>query len=58
MQPQRAKDITNSLGVIEVHYQGSPIWIENVEGDKASVRYLESKNSFVVPVNDLVEVSG
>jgi H-type small acid-soluble spore protein len=44
MDVQRAHDIVNSLGVIEVFYQGEPVWIEDIVGDKARV-----------PVRELVE---
>lgn len=55
MDTKRAKDVVESLGVIEVLYQGSPVWIENIEGDTAKVRYLDSYDHMSVPIGELVE---
>lgn len=51
----RAKEIVESLGVIEVLYQGAPVWIEGLEGDSAKVRYLDSYDHMSVSVGELVE---
>jgi small acid-soluble spore protein H (minor) len=55
MDVQRAHDIVNSLGVIEVLYQGEPIWIENINGDLARIDFLERRHQAEVPVHDLME---
>lgn len=55
MDVQRAHDIVNSLGVIEVLYQGEPIWIENINGDQARIDFLERRHKAEVPVRDLME---
>ena len=53
---QRAKQILNSSEQIEVLYQGTPVWIENVkDNNKVEVSYLDTSNSIEVPVNNLVE---
>jgi len=38
MNTNRATEIFNSLGVIEVHYQGYPVWIEKIKYNMAGVR--------------------
>ena len=55
MDNKRAREIVNSLGVIEVLYQGRPIWIEDIDGSLAQVRYLDAEASFEVPVGELEE---
>ena len=56
MDSKRAKEIMASKDTIEVLYQGSPVWIENVGMDNlAEVKYLESQEKVKVPVYKLVE---
>lgn len=55
MDPEQAQQIVESLGVVEVLYNGAPVWIENVDGEDAEVRYLETGDIIQVPVNELVE---
>ena len=55
MMAYRARQIMDSLGVIEVKYQGNPVWIEQVEEDSAMVRFLDSGKKLKVPVNMLAE---
>ena len=55
MNTKRAEEIVDSLGVIEVLYQGSPIWIEQINGDKVQIQDLNTQQRCEVPVNDLVE---
>lgn len=55
MDNQRAREIINSLGVIEVLYQGRPVWIEDLDGSLAKVRYLDARDSFEAPIGDLQE---
>ncbi len=57
MDPEKAQQIVESLGVIEVLHNGSPVWIENLDGDRAEVRYLETGEIMQVPVSELVEGS-
>lgn len=55
MDPEQAQQIVESLGVVEVLYNGAPVWIENVDGEDAEVRFLETGDIIQVPVNKLVE---
>lgn len=55
MDNKRAREIINSLGVIEVLYQERPVWIEDLDGSRAQVRYLDARGSFEVPVGELQE---
>jgi len=55
VDPEKAQQIVESLGVIEVLHNGAPVWIENLEGDNAEVRYLETGEIIKVPVSELVE---
>lgn len=55
MDNESARRIVESLGVIEVLYNGSPVWIENVKNNNAVVSYLDSKNKAEVPVEELIE---
>ncbi|MGI6436064.1 MAG: H-type small acid-soluble spore protein [Syntrophomonadaceae bacterium] len=55
MDVRRAHDIVNSLGVIEVLYQGEPIWIENLHGDQAMIEFLNSPTRAEVAVAELFE---
>lgn len=55
MDVKRAHDIVNSLGVIEVLYQGEPIWIEDIHGNQARIDFLERRHKAEVPVRDLAE---
>ncbi|MGB4043354.1 MAG: small, acid-soluble spore protein, H family [Thermacetogeniaceae bacterium] len=54
LEPEKAQQIVESLGVVEVLYNGAPVWIENLEGDEAEVRYLETGEIIQVPVSELV----
>lgn len=51
----RVKEIMESLGVVEVMYNGFPVWIEQLDGDSAEVRFLETDGRLRVPVTELVE---
>lgn len=56
MDSNRAKQIMESKGVIEVLYQGTPVWIENVLDDNTvQVSILQTNVKQDVPVNMLVE---
>ncbi|NPV93426.1 MAG: small, acid-soluble spore protein, H family [Firmicutes bacterium] len=55
MNNQRAKEIFDSLGVIEVFHNGSPVWIEGIDNDAADVRYLKSNRRSRVPLTELAE---
>lgn len=55
MDNERAKQIVESLGVIEVLYNGSPVWIENIKENTAEVSYIDTKNKVEVQVEKLIE---
>jgi H-type small acid-soluble spore protein len=55
MDVKRAHDIVNSLGVVEVLYQGEPIWIEQLHGDQARVEFLDRRQRAQVPIAELFE---
>jgi len=55
LDPEKAQQIVESLGVVEVLHNGTPVWIENLEGENAEVRYLETGEVIQVPVSELVE---
>lgn len=55
MDIKRATEIFNSLGVIEVCYDGYPVWIEKIDANRVQVQDIKTKNSFEVSVYDLVE---
>jgi len=56
MDKKRAKEIMRSDGVIEVLYEGNPVWIENVlDNNNAAVSRLNTNQRFEVPVSMLVE---
>lgn len=59
MDTQRAKEILNQTKEnIQVLYNGSPVWIENVSSNNtADVTDLNSHMKMEAPVNKLVEVN-
>jgi small acid-soluble spore protein H (minor) len=52
---ERARQIVESLGVIEVLYNGSPVWIENIKENIAEVSYIDTNNKAEVQVEKLTE---
>lgn len=56
MDSKRAKQILQSSESIEVLYNGSPVWLENVkENNTADVTDINSQQKETVPVNLLIE---
>lgn len=55
MLVDRAREIMESKGVINVLYQGHPVWIEQIEQDSAQVRLLDQEERLQVPINMLAE---
>jgi len=52
----RAKEIISSGELIQVLYQGSPVWLENVkDNNMAEITKLDGKDKMEVPVYLLVE---
>jgi len=61
MNYDRACEILKSPDIIEVTYQGTPVWIHDLQrnGVTASVSYgQESGTPVPVPIHDLVETQG
>lgn len=52
---ERAKQVMESKGVIDVRYNGVPVWIESVRSDTAEVRFLDTDKRLDVPVGKLSE---
>ena len=48
MDIKKATEIFDSLGVIEVKYKNSPVWIEKIDADRVRVRDLETNRRFEV----------
>lgn len=56
MDSERAKQIMESKGVIEVLFRGSPVWIESVkDNNTAEVSYLRTKKKVEAPIYLLTE---
>lgn len=55
MDAYRAQEIIDSLGVIEVRYHGSPVWMEQVVEDRVQIQNLNTLKRYQVQVGDLVE---
>jgi H-type small acid-soluble spore protein len=55
LEAEKSQQIFESLGVVDVLYNGSPVWIEDLDGEEAKVRYLESDEVIQVHVAELVE---
>lgn len=56
MNKNRAEEIINSNEVIEVLYNGSSVWLEEIKGDIAEVTDISNKKKIEVNVNELKEV--
>lgn len=56
MDSERAKQIMESKGVIEVLFRGSPVWIESLgDNNTAEVSYLRTKEKVEAPIYLLTE---
>jgi len=56
MDSIRAKQIIGASENIQVLYEGSPVWLENVrDNNTAEVTYIENSRREVVPVYKLIE---
>jgi len=55
---QRAVEIVDSYGVIDVQYKGTPVWIEDIsnENDNVKVKNLSTEEDITVNVSELEEV--
>lgn len=55
MENKRAEEIIRSRGVIEVNYNGLPVWLEGVREDRAKVTFIGLNTGTELPVRDLNE---
>ena len=56
MDFQRAKEIFESKGIIEVVYQDKPVWIEAINQDQtAQISFFDSELQTEVPIAHLKE---
>lgn len=55
MDGKRAEEIMQSLGVINVSYNGMPVWIEGIRGDVSEVTLIEMDRRIDVPISALTE---
>ena len=55
MDHERVEQIMQSHGVIDVSYNGMPVWIENLRGDMAEVMLIGMERRIDVPVGALAE---
>lgn len=55
MENSRAEEIMQSHGVINVSYNGMPVWIESIRGDTAEVTLLDADQSIDVSISALTE---
>lgn len=59
MNKQRAKEILESKGIIEVKYGNDPVWLEGVGTDqdsKIQIRDINTNQRFSVDISELKEV--
>lgn len=58
MDTERAKEILTQSGNIQVLYDGTPVWLENIkDNNTVQVTYLDTHRREDVPVYKLVEVN-
>lgn len=55
MESNRVAEIMQSHGVINVSYNGMPVWIEGIRGDVAEVSLIDMEKSMDVPISALTE---
>lgn len=55
MNINRAAEIFDSLGVIEVYFQGCPVWIEKVNKNEVGIINLDTNEHLEVSAQDLIE---
>ncbi len=55
MDSSRVEEIMRSHGVINITYNGVPVWIEGIRGEVAEVSLIDEKKRMDVPVSGLTE---
>jgi H-type small acid-soluble spore protein len=57
LDSKRVKEIINTPYKVEVLFEGTPVWLENVtDNNTAVVTYIDTHSKDTVPVYKLVEV--
>jgi small acid-soluble spore protein H (minor) len=54
LDKKKAESIINSRDNIEVLYQGSPVWIQSINGEMARVKFMNTDSVSDIPVSDLI----
>lgn len=57
MDSKRAEEIMQSHGVINVTYNGMPVWIEGMRGDMSEVCLIGMEKRIDVPISALAEAN-
>lgn len=57
LDAENARRIIESKDVIDVLYNGSPVWIQDVSSKTAKVKFLDSNEVRDVAVGELVEAN-
>jgi H-type small acid-soluble spore protein len=55
MESKKIEEIMQSYGVINVSYNGMPVWIEGIRGEVAEVTLIDTGRRMDVPVSNLTE---
>ncbi|MGI5920536.1 MAG: H-type small acid-soluble spore protein [Syntrophomonadaceae bacterium] len=55
MNSSRVKQIIDSPNFIEVLYKGSPVLIQNIDGNRVQIQDMNAEETYEVSANDLVE---
>lgn len=55
MNSKRLEKILQSHGVIDVTYNGMPVWVESIRGDIAAVNFIGEDRRLDVPISALTE---
>ena len=55
MNSKRVEEILQSHGVINISYNGMPVWVEGIRGDVAEVTLIDMERRMEVPISALTE---
>lgn len=55
MDKKRVEEIMQSHGVINVIFDGMPVWIEGIRGDLAEVTLINASGHMDAPIDKLTE---
>lgn len=54
MNSQKASEIMRSKGVINVNYDGKPVWLESLNEENVEVTFIGMNQRSIVPISALV----